>query len=581
MRTVTPETATFQAVALPIAEDNNRYAAECYSLTFYASVSDSKELRDASAEARRLVSDKFIESSTREDVFALVDAVYKRGEALDPESARLLEKHHEKFTQMGHGLAPAERDHLKQLKKRISDLELSFRRNLTEDTDELWFRLAELDGMPASLLESLEKDGDKVKITIKPPDTMNVQKFVKNADVRRQVFVAKERGHSANVPLFREAAVLRDEVARLLGYKNHAELKLEDKLAKDPQAVRDFLEDLRDRLTPIALEECKALLKRKGDASGRLDLWDLSFFNQMMLEQDYAVEQVKLSEYFALGPTLSGILQLFEQLFGLVFHEVVGKDRDTLSPTGNGSDLVWHVDVKMFSVWDEDGSFVGYLYTDLHPRAGKFAHAAAFSLSQGFVTDGKRHYPSTALVCNFGGPTATRPSLLKHHEVITLFHELGHALHNLVSKTLYSRLHGTWVARDFVEAPSQMLENWCWIPSVLKTLGRHYSYALQSWEGPRPAERLSDEQIAGLIKTRHVNDAIATLRQLHIGIFDMTVYSPASHDEMEQLDINTLYNTLRRDIVPVEWPESEWGHGYATHSHLIGGYDAGYYGYLR
>lgn len=204
-------------------------------------------------------------------------------------------------------------------------------------------------------------------------------------------------------------------------------------------------------------------------------------------------------------------------------------------------------------------------------------------------------------MCNFTKPTPKKPSLLKHEEVVTLFHELGHGIHDLVSRTIYSRFHGTSTVRDFVEAPSQMLENWCWTPSQLRSLSRHYSTLspeyLAGWQevhqkrsggktatGP-PSQRIPDEVIANLIRTKHVNEALFNLRQLHFGIFDMTVHEPSSHADIEALPISKTYNSLRKEITLLDGPEAldegeEWGHGEATFGHLIGGYDAGYYGYL-
>lgn len=212
------------------------------------------------------------------------------------------------------------------------------------------------------------------------------------------------------------------------------------------------------------------------------------------------------------------------------------------------------------------------------------------------MANGTRRYPATALVCNFSKPTAKKPSLLKHDEVVTLFHELGHGIHDLVSKTKYSRFHGTSVVQDFVEAPSQMLENWCWTPSQLKALSHHYSTLspeyLATWKesagssaASAPDEKIPDDIIDSIVKTKHVNDAIANLRQLHFGIFDMTVHEPASRKELEAMDFEVVFNKLRKEITLIEGPESDgqdykWGNGQATFGHLMGGYDAGYYGYL-
>lgn len=392
-----------------------------------------------------------------------------------------------------------------------------------------------------------------------------------------------------NIDLFKEAIILRDEAARLLGYPNHAAFRIEDKMSKTPKVVLDFLGDLRTQLAPGGATEIAHLkdikqkdLKARGietEFDDNYYLWDHRFYDRLMIEEEYTIDEQKIAEYFPITSTINGMLKIFEDLFGLVFIELDGADRDKLSPTGKGEDIIWHEDVKMFSVWDDQsggGSFSGYLYLDLHPRPGKYGHAANFGLQPGFVyPNGTRRYPATALVCNFSKPTKTKPSLLKHDEVVTLFHELGHGIHDLVGRTTYARFHGTNVVRDFVEAPSQMLENWCWEPSQLKSLSNHYS----------TGEKITDELIEKLIKTKHVNDALFNLRQLHFGTFDMAVHTPSTHEDVEKMKVSELFNDLRKEISGLKGPEvfgepSDWGHGQATFGHLIGGYDAGYYGYL-
>lgn len=331
-------------------------------------------------------------------------------------------------------------------------------------------------------------------------------------------------------------------------------------MAKTPETVLEFLGDLKTQLAPGGTKEVEHLkelkredLKTRGlEASydGNYYLWDNRFYDRLMVEKEYTIDEQKIAEYFPLQSTVNGMLKIFEELFGLAFVEVIGEDRDKISPTNKGDDIVWHEDVKVFSVWNDEGEgngFVGYLYLDLHPRQGKYGHAANFNLQGGFLyPNGTRRYPATALVCNFSKPTATKPSLLKHNEVVTFFHELGHGIHDLVGYTKYSRFHGTSVVRDFVEAPSQMLENWCWTPSQLKGLSSHYV----------SGEQITDELIEKLIKTKHVNDALFNLRQLHFGTFDMTVHTPASHEEAEKMEISKLYNDLRTQIAQLKGPEA-------------------------
>jgi len=611
---VKPEDATFAKVVLPMAHDNDKGAIESHIIVFYQAVSTDKALRDASSEAERQLEDFSIESAMREDVFLRYDAVLKKDEALDPESQRLLEKDHKSYIRNGLGVpAGRERERFKKIKKQLSDIGIKFQKTLYEENGGLWFTPEELDGVPTDVVDNLKKgegeNAGKVWLTFKYPDLFPTLKHAKNAAVRRRVFEENENKCNSNIELFKEAIVLRDEAARILGYNNHAEFRIEDKMAKTPKTVDDFLGDLRNRLTPGGMEELKKLkelkehdLKSRGKESendGRYYLWDHRFYDRLMRERDYQLDQEKVSEYFPLHSTIQGMLRIFEELFGLAFVEVKGADRDNISETGKGEDVVWHEDVQLFSVWNDESEgdgFVGYLYLDLFPRDGKYGHAANFNLQPGYTDEnGKRRYPATALVCNFSKPTPKKPSLLKHDEVVTLFHELGHGIHDLVSITTYSRFHGTSTVRDFVEAPSQMLENWCWTPSQLRSLSRHYYYVSPEYQAAyveetgsdeKPPETIPDDLINSIIKTKHVNEALFNLRQLHFGIFDMTVHEPESHEAVQKLDASELYNKLRHEIWKLDGPEAlgkgwRWGHGEATFGHLIGGYDAGYYGYLR
>ena len=632
MAEVKPEDASFENIMLPMAVDENQGALDNHIIGFYQSVSTNQELRDASTKAEEMMDEFSIESSMREDIYKLVEAALKKGEKLDPESHRLLEKTHKAYIRSGLGLpAGPKRDRYKEIKKRLSTLCIIFSKNLNEEVGGLWFTPAELEGVPEDVTALFAKgegeNAGKLKMTFKYPDLIPTTKYAKNPATRKKAYIENENKLPQNIPIFREVILLRDEAARLLGYPNHAAYIIEDKMAKTPKTVDDFLGDLRTRLTQGGASEMEVLkalkkqeLKSMGeDFDGYYFLWDHRYYNRMMLEQDFSLDQEKLSEWFPLETSIRGMLTIFETLFGMTFVEITGDDRSAISASGKGDDIVWHPDVQVFSVWDSEdqgSGFIGYLYLDLHPRPGKYGHAANFNLQPGFVQEnGTRRYPVTALVCNFSKPTPKKPSLLKHSEVTTLFHELGHGIHDLVSKTIYSHFHGTNVVRDFVEAPSQMLENWCWTPSQLKALSHHYSWLSPEYEAawreqagkdqPQPEKQLPDELIENLIKTKHVNDALFNLRQLHFGIYDMTIHEPKSHAEVESFEFSELYNKLNREISHFDSPAQlgqnyKWGkhpsnavlllvdtrtniqigNGQTTFGHLLGGYDAGYYGYL-
>ncbi|KAI0387946.1 Metalloprotease [Hypomontagnella monticulosa] len=593
---VPTDKATFASVVAPMAEDENDSQLSTRILGFYQYVSADADLRNASTEAEKIMDEFSIECNMREDVYQLVDAAFLAQKSkepnLDAESLRLLEKERKGYIRNGLGLPKGpQRDRFKEIKKRLSQIAIQFQKNLNEENGGLWFTKEELDGVPSDVVDGLEKgtgeNEGKVKLSFKYPDLFPTLKFAKNPETRKKVFIANENKTNQNVPLFREAVLLRDEAARLLGYPNHAAFRIEDKMAKEPATVNTFLSDLRTRLAPGGQKEKNHLLelKKKDEESrglkpdGNYYLWDHRYYDRMMVEQEYSIDEVKIAEYFPLQSTVRGMLHIFEELFGLVFVELDAEARKSISPTGKAEDIAWHEDVIVFSVWDdssEGDGFVGYLYLDLHPRQGKYGHAANFNLQPGYLKkDGTRRYPATALVCNFSKPTEKKPSLLKHDEVVTLFHELGHGIHDLSGRCTYSRFHGTSTVRDFVEAPSQMLENWCWTPSQLKALSNHYE----------TGEKIPDELIEKQISTKHVNDALFNLRQLHFGIFDMTVHSPTTHEELEKMDFSAIYNDLRKEIAGLEGPEalgepSTWGNGQSTFGHLVGGYDAGYYGYL-
>ncbi|KKY35816.1 putative peptidase family m3 [Diaporthe ampelina] len=585
---------TFQNVLQPQIHDENDSALTARILGFYQYVSSNSELRDASTEAESIMDEFAIEMATREDVFKIVDAVYQKKDSLglDTEDRKFLEKERKNYISNGLGLpAGPQRERFKEIKKRLSQIQIEFTKALNEENGAIYFTPEELDGVPSDLTESWEKgtgeNEGKLRVSFKYPDLFPTLKFAKNAETRRKLFIANENKCNKNMPLFKEAILLRDEAARMLGFPDHASFRIEDKMAKTTKTVNDFLGDLRVKLAPGGKKETEHLKAiKKADVESRGEqfdgsyyLWDHRFYDRLMIEQEYSIDENKISEYFPLTKTVAGMLKIFEKLFGFVFVELSPEDKAAISPTGKGEDISWHEDVIVFSVWDDEGEggeFVGYLYLDLHPRTGKYSHAANFNLSPGFLqADGKRRYPATALVCNFSKPTPKKPSLLKHDEVVTLFHELGHGIHDLAGRTKTSRFHGTSTVRDFVEAPSQMLENWCWTPSQIKGLSSHYE----------TGDQIPDELVEKLVSTKHVNGALFNLRQLHFGIFDMTVHTPKSHAEVEKLDASAVYNDLRAEIAGLQGPESlgqgsNWGNGPATFGHLIGGYDAGYYGYL-
>ena len=259
---------------------------------------------------------------------------------------------------------------------------------------------------------------------------------------------------------------------------------------------------------------------------------------------------------------MAEMLKIYEEVLSLRFEHLADGP-------------VWHPDVKLYRVTDKDtAELVGHIYLDLFPRDGKYTHAACFPLVPGCALDAKdehRQHPVAAMVANFSKPTPSKPSLLKHDEVVTLFHELGHAMHGMCAKTRYARFHGTSVETDFVEAPSQMLENWCWNDKMLKRIARHYL---------RPQETLTDDFIKQLVRAKNFNAGLLNLRQVFFGLFDMTIHSIEAplKEALSGETIDSFYARLRREVALIPQPDNVTPA--SSFGHMMGGYDAGYYGYM-
>ncbi|KAJ3958265.1 hypothetical protein N0V92_005142 [Colletotrichum tropicale] len=587
VNTISPSSATFANTLLPLAHAENTLSSEATLSIFLRDVSPDKEVRDTAAQARTILRDYQLEASMNEDVFKLVDAVFVNTaqQSLDPESRNFLNKKHKEFVKNGLRIPDCkQRERFKEIRSRIEVLTSKYSKNLAEDKTAIYVAPDELEGFPEDTLSELEKgqtgteNEGKLKIEI-PTDLSSVLRMVKNPTTRQKARLAYDNRCPENVAIFKEVVQLRHEAALLLGYPNHATLSVEDKMAETPDRVNSFLSSLRSKLTEAANKDVETLLRLKKadvdargeDFDGHYFTWDNPYYDNMLLQQDYAVDQAKISEYFPLQSTVNGMLGIFEQLFGMVFHEILDEERASLSSTGKGDDLVWHPDVQIFSVWDKDeegGEFLGYLYLDLY----------------------------SPLVCNFQHPSASKPTLLRHPDVVVLFHELGHGIHDLVSRTKFARFHGPMgTVVDFGEAPSQVLENWCWTPEQIMSLSYHYSYLsdeyLSNWKAKtgknedalQPPKSLPREMVQSLLKAKHANTSLDTLHQLFIGTFDMAVHQ--LNDRSEDHSVTTLWNCLRREIVPTDdlstlGAGDEWGHGYTNIGHFMNEYDAGFYSYL-
>lgn len=524
---------------------------------FLSYVSTDKQFRDAANDLQMQISQYMVDVATRRDVYKAIREYTDTNPRLDPVQAKLVKEMLIGFKNSGMDLNDADLEKFKALNKEQAEYIIKFDKNIQEYKDPLAVTKEQLQGLGEDYIQKLSKTDDgKYLVTLDYPDYVP---FMQNADdeqARKELeFKFNRRGGQENVELLEKTLTLRREIARLLGYKNHAELRLEDRMAKTPKTVMAFLKDLQKKLKPLGKQEDKEMIAYKNSKTGKnsrtLYSWESGYWSNKFRKENLELDSEKIKEYFPSQVVIDGMLDLFGGVFGITFEPV---------------DIpVWHPDVKAFKIKDKaSGELVAYFYMDLYPREGKYKHAACFGLVEGEEKqDGTYQIPFVAIVANLNKPSGDTPSLLKHSEVETLFHEFGHVLHNALTKAKYSAFSGTSVSWDFVEAPSQMLERWAWDPQVLKKISKHY----------KTGEALPDDLIKRMIAAKNFGAGGMYLRQDFFAQYDMTLHTADTTP-----DTTKLYFELTKKIRGL--PLTKGTIPQASFGHIMGGYDAGYYGYL-
>lgn len=524
---------------------------------FLSYVSTDKKFRDAANDLQMQISQYMVDVATRRDVYKAIREYTDTNPRLDPVQAKLVKEMLIGFKNSGMDLNDADLEKFKALNKEKAEYIIKFDKNIQEYKDPLAVTQEQLQGLGEDYIQKLSKTDDgKYLVTLDYPDYVP---FMQNADdeqARKELeFKFNRRGGQENVELLEKTLTLRREIARLLGYKNHAELRLEDRMAKTPKTVMAFLKDLQKKLKPLGKKEDKEMIAYKNSKTGKnsrtLYSWESGYWSNKFRKENLELDSEKIKEYFPSQVVIDGMLDLFGGVFGITFEPV---------------DIpVWHPDVKAFKIKDKaSGELVAYFYMDLYPREGKYKHAACFGLVEGEEKqDGTYQIPFVAIVANLNKPSGDTPSLLKHSEVETLFHEFGHVLHNALTKAKYSAFSGTSVSWDFVEAPSQMLERWAWDPQVLKKISKHY----------KTGESLPDDLIKRMIAAKNFGAGGMYLRQDFFAQYDMTLHTADTTP-----DTTKLYFELTKKIRGL--PLTKGTIPQASFGHIMGGYDAGYYGYL-
>lgn len=532
---------------------------ETVSHQFLKYVSISSRTRDAAHECETGTEKFLVETYSRPDLYRALKLAASKKERLEGEPGKLQEKTLLDFKRSGLDLSAEDLLEVKNIKLRLSELGLQFGKNLNEVKDSMLFSREELAGLPADFIARLKTEGEQYRVTLDYPDYLPFMNNAKNPGARKLLeSLFSNRAHRENLPLIAEALRLRQKAAKLLDYPSHAHFVLSERMARTPEAARGFLERLENRLKPQAKKELAVLLELKkadeGDRSdGIIHAWDWRYYDNQLKVTRYAVDEEALKEYFPMSTVTAGMLSVYQTLLGVSFREL---------PEA----ALWHPQVKLYAVSNAPGGEpLAYFYMDLYPREGKYKHAAAFPLISGRRrADGSYQAPVSAMVANFNQPAEGRPSLLTHKEVRTFFHEFGHIMHQSLTKARYGRFSGTNVTRDFLEAPSQMLENWIWSADILSNLSGHYQ---------NPTKKLPRELLDKMIEAKNVNAGLSYLRQIFFGLIDLRYHGTGVIE-----DTTDEYSRLMKKVSLI--PLSPETHPEAGFGHLFSGYDSGYYGYL-
>jgi len=484
-------------------------------------------------------------------------ATSPQGQALEGPRRKFVDESVREFERNGLALPPEQREELKRLKDRLSELGLAFSSNISEYQDSLELDEAELEGLPQDYKDERRLPDGRYRVDISYPSYRPFMRYARSGDARERLYRKfLNRAADKNPEVLDEIIRLRGQLAQMLGYRSFAEYKLENKMAKTPEQVWKFERELAQKLAPKVRADYQELLEIKrqhlGDDSQHAILnWESAFYANLLEERKYQVDAEQVKEYFELDNCLEGIFAVSGRLFGLRFRELPEPP-------------VWHPEVRLFEAW-RDEQKVGSFYLDLFPREGKYNHAAMFSVVNGRQTARGYQQPLAALVCNFPKPSAEKPSLLPHGEVETLFHEFGHLLHGLLTRAELQAQSGTSVARDYVETPSQLFENWAWEYESLRLFAKHY----------RTGEVLPKALYDKMLAAKKVGSGLHAIQQVFYGTLDMSLHDGFAPGQGER--VSDVVRRLQNELTPYPYVEGtcfEAGFGH------LQGYAAGYYGYL-
>lgn len=544
----------------------NRVSAIFYNVM---EANTNNEMQAIAEELSPMMTEYSMYVSLNQPLFQRVKAVYDKRESLNlaKDQLRLLEDSYKSFTRNGANLPDADKETYSKYAEELSLLTLQFGKNVLAATNAYKLHItdsSQLAGLPSYLIElgaetAKEKELEGWVFTLDQPSYGPFLKYSEVRDLRKQIWTAYNTkaigGEYDNTEIVKKIVDLRIKIANILGYKTYADYALENRMAKTPETVNAFLHELMDPTLPFARQEIQAILgfaKARGFEDPELMPWDFSYWSEKYREAEYALNDEQLKPYFRLENCIDAVFDLAHRLYGLNFRE--RKDVP-----------VYHPDVKVYDVTDETDKHLALFYADFFPRASKRGGAWMTEFRGQSIRDGKESRPLVSIVTNFTKPTATTPSLITHNELVTFLHEFGHALHGMLAEGRYESLTGTNVARDFVELPSQIMENWAFEPEYLATFAKDY----------KTGELIPDELITRIVNAKNFLAAYGQVRQLHFGILDMAWHY------ITELPTEGTLNFEHRVLSDYQVLPTVSGTAFSpSFGHIFsGGYSAGYYSY--
>ncbi len=560
IKEILPEHRTYENTLYALERSEGPHGELLRKAALLGEVSPKEEVRTAVSKTLIEISSQMVDIEYDRDLYISLVEYYEgnfRDEKknLKKEDIKLLEDTIREYRRMGFDLPATAQKRLKVLLKKSSKLGEQFRKNITDYSDYILCTAEELEGVSVRFIESLPKDekSGKYMVTLQYPHVGPFMQFAHNREKREELAKKNlQKGGKKNLTIINELVAIRAEISKILGYAHHADFRTENRMAKKGEVAEKFQNDLLKKLIVPAkkdIDEIRAHAKTLGIET--LEHYDVAYVGNSLEKKLYETDPEVIREHFPLSFVMEQMLKHFGKLFGIKF---VQKDIKT-----------WHKDVTVYEVQNKDNSLIGYMFFDLFPRTGKYGHAmcvdTAIAHEEGF-NSGIFTVPITGIVCNFPAPSKKSPSLLSIREVETLFHEFGHGLHMTLSTSRHESQGGSNVAWDFVETPSQIMENWVWNDEMLKKLSSHV----------KTGKSLSKEMRAKILAGKKFQNAYHFMRQVLFGKIDMDLHMGKIKD------VNEAWRAMVKMYIGIELPQKETLFA-AGFGHLVG-YDAGYYSYL-